>query len=134
MALQTFRGTFFQMQYPGLWDSEIIEDIPCFFDPDSGWALQAIAFRSQLGEPFTELNRYLERHSLKADPAKTAHFSLPSGLSCMACEFYIEQRFWLVNLIFRDNRMLFILFNSDELPEESLAREISSVIRTVEFI
>ncbi len=134
--MKRFRGTFFDLEYPDGWEMEIIENIPCFFDPDGIGALQAAAFREPEGRPFhpiEQLATYLERHQLKLDADRVAVFDLPSGLQAAACEFMKDDRFWLVNCIVKAEKMLLLLWNSDALPDADTAEAIGRTVMTVRF-
>lgn len=134
--MKCFRGTFFDLEYPDAWEVEIIENVPCFFDPDGIGALQAAAFRNPEGMPFDpieQLGLYLERNGVTLDSDRVALFDLPSGLQAAACEFMKEDRFWLVNSIVRGDKMLLILWNSDVVPDADTAAAIGHTVMTIRF-
>ncbi|MEQ8351659.1 MAG: hypothetical protein RH862_09255 [Leptospiraceae bacterium] len=134
MAWTQFRGTFFELLYPRDWEYEIIENIPCFFDPEGGGAVQVAAFRQPEGQDFdfdAEMERYLNGHGIQMDKSRIAEFSLASGLACRACEFVLEDRFWLVNMIVQGSRMILVLYNSDDIPEQETVQKISGLIQTI---
>lgn len=134
--MKCFRGTFFDLEYPDAWEVEIIENVPCFFDPDGIGALQAAAFRNPEGMPFDpieQLGLYLERNGVTLDSDRVALFDLPSGLQAAACEFMKEDRFWLVNCIVRGDKMLLILWNSDVVPDADTAAAIGRTVMTIRF-
>jgi hypothetical protein len=134
--VKCFRGTFFDLEYPDAWEVEIIENVPCFFDPDGIGALQAAAFRNPEGMPFDpieQLGLYLERNGVTLDSDRVALFDLPSGLQAAACEFMKEDRFWLVNCIVRGDKMLLILWNSDVVPDADTAAAIGRTVMTIRF-
>ena len=134
VAWTQFRGTFFELLYPSDWECEIIEDIPCFFDPEGGGAVQVAAFRHPDGGNFDfdeEMERYLKGHGIRMDKSRIAEFSIPSGLSCRACEFVLEDRFWLVNMVLQGSRMILVLYNSDDMPDADTVQKISGLIQTI---
>ncbi|EHQ06753.1 hypothetical protein [Leptonema illini] len=134
--MKRFRGTFFDLEYSDTWEMEIIENVPCFFDPDGIGALQAAAFREPEGTPFNpieQLGAYLERHGLTLDTDRVAVFDLPSGLQAAACEFMKDDRFWLVNCIVKGDKMLLMLWNSDALPDADTAEAIGRTVMTIRF-
>ncbi|MCB1165252.1 MAG: hypothetical protein KDK37_16675 [Leptospiraceae bacterium] len=134
MAWSGFRGTFFELLYPRDWECEIIEDIPCFFDPEGGGAVQIAAFRHPENKNFDfdqEMQRYLEGHEIRMDKSRIAEFNLPSGLACRACEFVLENRFWLVNMIVQGSRMILVIYNADEIPDQETVQKITGMIHTI---
>lgn len=137
MSLTTnhFRGPFFQLQYPVLWVHEIIEEIPAFYDPEGSGAVQLAAVKNQPGNTFdleSEMTRYLHRHSIEFDAERMAHYQM-EDLDCMACEFVQEERFWMVTLMVKENKLLMVIYNADETPDVELAQSISGIIRSVVF-
>ena len=134
--MNRFQGTFFELQYPDSWEVEIIENIPCFFDPDGVGALQVAAFRQPDAEPFDLLDEmavYLERQKVVVDQDQLAIFDLPGELQAAACEFLKDDRFWMINCIVKTDRMLFLLWNSDVVPDTDTAEMIGSCVTSVRF-
>lgn len=135
--VKRFRGTFFELQYPDEWVVEIIEDVPCFFDPEGAGALQAAAFRHREGGSFdamSELSAYLERVGMTPDAEKVGLFELPSGLQGAGCEFIKDERFWLANCVVQTDRMVLLLWNSDTTPDADAARAIGSAVMSLRFV
>lgn len=134
-ALRPFRGTFFRIGVPEEWEELIIEDIPSFFDPEGGGALQFAAFRQNDAavDLALEMTRYLGNHGIEFSEDHVVRYQTPSGHSGMACEFEKEDRFWMVNLAAKADRLLFIIYNSDTRPDQELALTLSRVIQTLEI-
>ncbi len=129
-----FRGVFFQLLYPAAWESEIIEDIPAFYDPASGGVLQIAASRSETGFDLArEMRKFLERVGIEFQADHVASFRMPGGQECLACEFTKDDRFWMVYIIVDEDRLLIVMYNSDEFPDAELARELSDVIASIRF-
>jgi len=127
-----FQGPFFTLQYPDTWEMEIIEDIPAFFDPLGGGALQVVASQND-GAPFepeSEMEKYLSRLGIDFDLDRLVRYDHAAGKS-VACEFVREGRFWLVNMIASANRLLVMIYNADELPDPDTVRIIMKIIQTV---
>ena len=96
--------------------------------------MQVAAFRQPEGQDFDfdgEMERYLNGHGIRMDKSRIAEFALASGLPCRACEFVLEDRFWLVNMIVQGSRMILVLFNSDEIPDQETVQKISGLIQTI---
>lgn len=134
---QLFEGPWFQLLYPASWQHEIIENVPCFFDPDGAGALQIAAYRNPNDDPFdaeSEMQRYLEGHSVEFNLEKISRFNLMSGLDCLACEFVKQDRFWLVNIILRGSKMLLVIYNADEIPDDDTVDSIQLIVQSIRFI
>ncbi len=132
---QVFRGPFFQISIPGHWEAEIIENMPAFFDPEGAGVLQVAAFRRE-GQDYdlqSELERYLSQNDIEADPERMARFQLPSGVAGIAVEYIVDNRFWMVNVIGKEQKFLLVLYNSDEVPDSNTAMLISETLGTIEF-
>jgi len=129
----TFQGTFFRLSYPDHWEAEIIEDIPAFFDPEGGGALQ-VAAGSEEGNFQTreELNRFLSRQGMEFQDEKVATFINEKGIECSICEYMREGRFWLVQALSIQNRLLLVFYNSDEIPDQEQALAISSILGSIQ--
>ncbi len=133
--MHLFQGPFYRLHYPDGWEAEIIENIPAFYDPEGGGALQIVAARRDPEMPFdieAEMTRYLERHGMVYSEERVARFDTAIGMEAMACEFMRDNRFWLVQMLCRGDMLLLILFNSDTVPDQELALKISAVIRSVQ--
>ena len=132
IQLLDFHGPFFNLKYPSHWEVEILEDIPAFFDPMGGGALQIAAFKKS-DEPVNledEMTRYLGKLGIPYDPDRIASFEIEAGL-CKACEFIKDDRFWLVNMLGHDGKLLMIIFNSDEVPDPDTVGIIMSMIKSI---
>ena len=132
IQLIDFRGTFFRLQYPSHWEVEVIEDIPAFYDPMGGGALQIAAFKKS-DEPVNlenEMTRYLGEIKIAFDPEKIASFELPAG-PCLACEFIKEDRFWLVNMLGKEGKLLIVIYNADEVPDPDTVGIVMTIIKSI---
>lgn len=130
-----FEGSFFMLVYPSSWEQEIIEDVVCFFKEDGCGALQMASTRSEDGHynPEKEMNAYLDRNNLPNDPEKNIKYKTQNNIDAIACEYMQEGRFWLVQILCHEDKMLIVLYNADEPPEQSLSLEISSIISSIKF-
>lgn len=135
MSRTVFQGPFFELQFPTDWEHEIIENIPCFFDPDAGWVLQLAASTSPHGNFAldSEMRTYLEHNQLEYQEDRVVRYENAAGLECMACEFMKDNRFWLVQMLVRGPRLLVALLNSDQVPDTDLAGEISATVGSIRF-
>jgi hypothetical protein len=133
---QAFRGSFFELYYPGNWDEMIVEDIPTFFDPEGGGVLQVAATKKNDGlfDVSWELDRFLHKQDLTLDPSAIISYQNEQGLDSLVCEYNHDNRFWMVNVMAHQSYLIFVIYNSDEIPEPDTARLISEVIRSVRFL
>lgn len=114
----------------------VVEEIPAFFHPDAGGALQVYAFESKL-EDFDvnqELANYLKIHEIDYDEDKVAQFENNEGSSIRACEFAKEDRVWFVYVIANKMRMILATYNSDEDLSDERFQELTNIISSVRFI
>jgi len=134
-GVRTFQGPFFTIRIPANWEVEIIENIPAIFDPEGGGVLQIAGFRRGSGDVDLqyEMEKFLGQNGIAADPERMAQITLVSGLQCIAVEYVVENRFWMVNAISQANKLLLVTYNSDEMPDANLAMLISEMIGTIRF-
>lgn len=133
---RVFQGPFFTVRIPPLWEVEIIENIPAFFDPDGSGVLQIAAFRrpAAILDARDEMERYLNQNGVEPDRSRMTNLVLPSGLECVSVEYVLDNRFWMVSAISRNNRLLFVIYNGDEIPQQGTAMLISEVVSSIEFL
>lgn len=125
-----FQGPFFELQIPGRWEYEIIENVPAFFDPMGAGALQIAATRDSRGLD-EEMQRYLERNGLAFQEDRIARFQNSQGLECLACEFVKDNRFWMVQMIARETKLVIAMYNADETPAEEAATELAGLLASI---
>lgn len=136
-AYRIFQGVFFQAFVPAHWEEEIVENIPCFFDPEGGGALQIAATRRSSGDDFDpaeELRYYLEKNGIEYQSERVARYQTQQGMDAAACEFRQQGRFWMVQMIAEGQRMVVVIYNSDSTPDPDLARELSVIIGSLRLL
>jgi hypothetical protein len=127
---------WYSLLYPASWEHMVVEEIPAFFQPDSGGALQFYAFESKV-ESFDvskELENYLKIHEIDYDEDMVAQFENNEGTSIRACEFQKEDRVWLVYMIANQRQMLLGTYNSDEEIGDDLFLNLSNIISSIRFL
>ncbi|MCB1172820.1 MAG: hypothetical protein KDK39_04615 [Leptospiraceae bacterium] len=131
-----FQGSFFRFRYLTNWQHEIIEDVACFFRADSGGVLQIAASRLAAGslDLKAQIRAYLQRNQIDGHQAELFEYQTTRGIPAIACEYWHQDRFWLVQFLGSQDRLLIVLYNGDEVPESDLAREISTMLASIEFI
>ncbi|MCW7462679.1 hypothetical protein [Leptospira limi] len=127
---------WYSFLFPVTWEHMVVEEIPAFFHPDGGGALQVYAFESKL-EHFDvdkELENYLKIHEIDYDPEKVAVFENNEGSNIRACEFQREDRVWMVYLVANKERMILLTYNSDEEVGDELFQQLTNIISSVRFL
>ncbi|TGN18821.1 hypothetical protein EHS15_14700 [Leptospira idonii] len=127
---------WYSLLYPASWEQMVVEEIPAFFQPEGGGALQFYAFESKQDhfDVSQELENYLKIHEIDYDEDKVAHFENNEGSSIRACEFQKEDRIWMVYVIANQTKMLLATYNTDEEIEDELFQDLSNIISSVRFI
>ena len=133
---QQFTGTFFRLRFPIPWEEEIIEDIACFFRRDMGGAVQIAAMRSPTGafDLKQEMLRYFRQNEIDLSEIQIYEYTNEQGLQVLSSEYWTDGRFWIAQVIGRDDKMLLALYNDEEAPNDYLAREIADILSSIEFI
>ncbi|EMJ87104.1 hypothetical protein [Leptospira meyeri] len=127
---------WYSFLFPATWEHMVVEEIPAFFHPDGGGALQVYAFESKL-EDFNvdqELANYLKIHEIDYDAENVAVFENNEGSSIRACEFLKEDRVWMVYMVANKSRMLLVTYNSDEEVGDELFQQLTNIISSVRFL
>lgn len=128
-----FQGSFFRLTYPASWEQEIIEDVICFFKDDGCGALQIASSRLEDIECDLEkeMESYLARNNVAHDPKKAIKYQTSSNLNAIVREYMYEGRFWMVQLLNTQDKLLIVLYNADEPPDDALSVEISQIISSI---
>ena len=136
IAYKLFTGPFFRLAYPRHWDTEIIEDIPAFYDPEGGGALQIVASRKESGVylPDEELERWLVRQGVEVSTDRITLYEGQPGVSCAACEFVRDQRFWMVQVMTAGTALLIVMYNGDEVPDPETVEMLTLIIRSITIV
>lgn len=132
--IQIFKGSFFEVLYPAHWNVEVIEQIPAFYDPEGSGALQLVASQGMKPgfDPAIELRNHLNRQ--KVDISKIEFYIFDdAGKECVACEYFHDGRFWMMQMTSYKEKMILFMYNSDETPEPGVALSLSKIIRSVRF-
>ncbi|TGL57495.1 hypothetical protein EHQ58_14560 [Leptospira ognonensis] len=127
---------WYSLLYPANWEHMVVEEIPAFFKPESGGALQFYAFESKVDsfDVNQELENYLKIHGIAYDEEMVAEFENEEGTSIRACEFRIEDREWLAYIIANQKQMLLATYNSDEEIGDETFSDLSNIISSIRFL
>ena len=147
--MQSFSSAngWYSLEYPRLWEYEVVENIPAFFDPLFGkGALQVFAakigsqqnlneeasqFPFLLGETLADkMALFLDQQQVTYDRESISEFSLGEN-RMVPHEYYIGDHFYMACMLQRDNTFILALYNSTEAPEEDDARIISEIVRSI---
>ncbi|TGM51556.1 hypothetical protein [Leptospira vanthielii] len=127
---------WYSFLFPANWEQMVVEEIPAFFHPNGGGALQVYAFESKL-EDFDvdlELENYLKIHEIDYDAENVAVFENNEGTSIRACEFQKEDRVWMVYMVANQMRMILVTYNSDEEVGDELFQQLTNIISSVRIL
>ncbi|MES0491324.1 MAG: hypothetical protein ABUK01_15125 [Leptospirales bacterium] len=149
---QTFTSTegWYKLEYPRVWEMEVIDNIPSFFDPFFGnGAVQTFCVKTgtqpmdaKMRDNFPFLNgktlidkMNLFLFSQQINVANT-DFKVYNrdDVSYIPFEYEQEGRFFMVILMEKNNLVLLALYNSQQTPNKEEALIISNIIQSVEFI
>ena len=149
LTLQTFVSPkkWFSLEYPRIWELEVIDNIPAFFDPIQGQgALQV--FSAQLGAPRNIVKQLEPFDFLKADnlPGKMRNFlknqnlKEPEGgfkmyekdqMSFIPHEYNLEDRFYMVCMLQKKNIFLLAIYNCVGRPTAEEAKIVGQIVRSI---
>ncbi|HMV77931.1 MAG TPA: DUF3805 domain-containing protein [Leptospiraceae bacterium] len=127
---------WYSFVFPDYWETEVIEGVPVFYDPQGDGALVISAFKHLTGsyDLDEEMKRFLGQHSVEYDRNCIAVFENREGSRIQACEFYSKERFWLVYMIAHRNKLIIASYNSDERPDADLSQILTRIISSIHFI
>ena len=147
---QTFESPerWYRLEYPRIWEMEIVDQIPAFFDPFEGKGALQVFCANLAGDqnkkvlkefPFLGGNSLVDKmriflHMQGADPKDEELKVYPkSGISFVPYEYYNEGRFYMCVLMEKDEILLLALYNSEGSPEAEEARIIGEIIQSIEI-
>ncbi len=151
MLTQTFTSpeNWYTLEYPRVWEMEVVDNIPAFYDPFSGkGALQILSVKisgestEQLiqAHPFLGGNNLHEKMKIflhmngapiSADELTEVH---QNGVDFIPCEYMIDSRFYMCVMIQKNEIFLLCLYNSDGIPDDEEAKIIGNIIQSVQII
>ncbi|RME90958.1 MAG: hypothetical protein D6767_06020 [Candidatus Hydrogenedentota bacterium] len=145
---------WYSLEYPRLWEMEVIENIPAFFNPFGGYgSLQVFAVKMGAlansgnlienhpflkGESLTEkMQLFLERQDqfIPKDSLQLTEKRHKEGDSTyiVATEYRIENRFYMACMMQRSNIFLLSLYNCEGLPDKAEARAVGEILKSIEI-
>ena len=138
---------WYTLRYPRTWDYEVVENIPSFFDPYFGkGALQALAIQVGSAEVSEEILQnypfmagktlgdkfriFLHMQELELDKVQINEFP-KHDQDYVAAEYVHEKRFYMAIMIQKGNTVIFLLYNSAEIPEDDETKKIIDIIDSI---
>ena len=126
---------FYSISIPIKWEQVIVEGVPAFFEKDGNGVLQIYALKN-LKSSYSldqEMKNYLyHQHSIKSYEKVVSFIHEKKG-QIRFIEFDKEDRFWLVYMLSKKDKMILITYNGQEKPESSFLQEIHLSVSSIEF-
>ncbi len=149
LTLQKFVSAkrWFSLEYPRMWELEVIDNIPVFFDPIQGQGALQI-FSAQLGnprniiqelEPFDflkvdnlagKMGAFLRNQNL-AEPENGFNLYEKDQMSFIPHEYNLAGRFYMVCMLQKENIFLLALYNCSEHPTTEEANIVGKIVRSI---
>ena len=127
---------WYQFVYPSSWKSEIIEDIPSFYQVDGAGAFQVFAFLNKSSDysNLDALKKYLEYHEIEYDEEFVEDFTNSYNMRILACEFEKDNRYWIVYSLGIGSKTILCLYNSDVEISNEIFQELTDMISSFQII
>jgi len=151
VKMQTYTSphSWYSLEYPRMWEMEIVENIPAFFDPIWGsGALQV--FSVQLGDveeipaeiealPFLrgeslekKMALFLEaQHAPVSEEDIVLHHK--NSVAFIALEYSMEDRFYVVCMFQKKSKFLLALYNCKDRPADEEADNVGRIISSIKI-
>ncbi|MDH5717505.1 MAG: hypothetical protein OEZ22_07685 [Spirochaetia bacterium] len=149
---QTFTSAngWYSLEYPRLWDFEIFDSIPSFFDPFEGHgALQVLSIKYSSKKPNSKIIEaypfmagkniedkmqiFLHAQSVESAIGSIKSFTLNNNKIC-AHEYSKEGHFFMVSIIEKNNICLLVLYNCPKEPPKEEASIITDIIKSIQIL
>ena len=151
MKRQTFTSPnkWYQLEYSRMWEMEVVEGIPVFFDPISGMGglqLFAISLAGEVSEKITKTFSFLRGKSLDQKmffflEAQKVGIGLEDiklydlgDFQMVASEYTIEDTFYMAVMKQKNDNFILALYNCKGTPTKEEAGEIGKIVESIIFI
>ena len=139
---------WYRLEYPRVWEVEVVDGIPAFFEPFQGKGALQIFCTNLTGKanekilkefPFLSGKSIVDKmriflHMQGADPKEGALKEYAKGkMSFVPYEYRSEGRFYMSVLMQNDPILLLALYNSEGDPEAEEANIIGEIIQSIEI-
>lgn len=139
---------WYRLEYPRIWEVEVVDNIPAFFDPFAGKGALQIFCTNLAGksdEKLLEEHPFLGGKTLKdkmqiflhiqgAKPSEGSLQEYKKGkTSFIPFEFKREDRFYMSVLMQHETILLLALYNSEGDPAAEEAKIIGEIIQSIEI-
>jgi len=148
---QTFTSSegWYTLEYPRVWEVEVIENIPSFFDPFFGnGAVQIFCAKTGAlppdakirddypflsGKTLTDkMNLFLFSQQINVTNVEFKTY-IQNDVSYIPFEYEQEGRFFMVVLMEKKDIVLLALYNSNQTPSSEEAEIIGNIIQSIEI-
>ena len=140
---------WFSLHYPRMWEMEVIENIPFFFDSIKGQgALQV--FSVKLGSinkitkeieefPFLKgkslahkMQLFLRQQNIRFEK-NNLNIYKNKDTFLMPYEYYLDQRFYMVCMLQKKHTFLLTLYNCADQPTEEEASVVGKIVHSIQI-
>ena len=138
---------WYSLDYPRMWEMEVVENIPAFFDPLFGkGALQVFCVKTgdidalpdDLAQyPFLKgeslqdkMLIFLQTQKVNIEPDDITVFRR-DDIDFVANEYQQEERFYMVCMMQKEETFLLALYNCKDQPEKEEADNIGSILKSI---
>ena len=150
MLTQTFESEnkWYSLEYPRVWEMEVIENIPSFFDPFAGKGAVQVLSVNCSGKPEPEIiqnypflngktlgdKMLIFLHSQQVN-IKSAELSIVTkgNMEMIPFEYSSDGSFFMAVMMEENGILLLVLYNSTEVPDKEEASIISAIIQSIKF-
>ena len=143
-------NNWFQLEYPKMWEFEVIENIPAFFDPINGnGALQIFSIKLGTPEAMTEdikvysflkeptledkMVSFLSEQEIEINPEKIIVFNTDPETLCLPYEYILNNYFFMTCMFQKNNIFLLTLYNCKGEPTNEEAKNIADIVRSIKI-
>ena len=137
---------WFKLEYPRMWEMEVVENIPTFFDPLHGkGALQVFSVKLGSAEQLQEqtflkedtlegkMVSFLTGQDVDADPDKIITYEKENTFF-IPYEYENSGRFFMVCMFQKQLMFVLALYNCEGVPTNEEAKVIADVIQSVTLL
>lgn len=149
-SLQAFQSPshWFSLGYPRMWEMEVVEDIPTFYDPLFGQGAMQV-FSAQVGSlhlaheeiiqdfPFLQMDGISEKMEAFLQQQKAPYneedirYSHLHNTDTVAVEYRLEDRFYMACMFQKKNIFVLALYNCQGNPPQEEAENIGKILRSL---
>lgn len=149
-SLQAFQSPshWFSLRYPRMWEVEVIEDIPTFYDPLFGQGAMQI-FSAQLGSlhlvdeeilqdfPFLRMESISKKMEAFLNQQEAPfhdediRYSHLHNTDVVAVEYRLEDRFYMASMFQKESIFVLALYNCQGEPPQEEAENVGKILQSL---